>query len=157
MKNSALILALTAVIFVDLLFLSASGQETVPDVPYQPGAGEVGAPANLANGMTVTIEKVVEPGANIVTSAVKGVGRLARNMTLETGRLIGAVAKHVIDYTRRTGGATVNAVRGTAQRTVHPRQRDPVNLHVNLTPQQTIDPPQKPDADDTPNELNKNT
>lgn len=65
---------------------------------------------------------------NIVSSAVRGAGRLIKNYTLEAGKLVGTVGKGVVNFGKRTTTATGEAAIDSTKRVL------PASLREKLQP-----------------------
>lgn len=75
-----------------------------------------------ADGITVRVDRFVNPQphqpgqSNVLTSAVGGLGRLARNHTVEAARAINDVRGATMNLVKHTAGATIQTVKEAATR-----------------------------------------
>lgn len=90
-------------------------------------------------GIQITIERLesnkehVPRQHNIVSSAVRGAGRLARNYTVEAAKFVGTVAKGGVKLVSRTATATGEAGMDSAKRVL------PRNFRKQLAPSTTVE------------------
>lgn len=117
---------------------------------------------NLADGISVRVERFTNPAEhqpqqhNLASSAIRGVGRLIRNMTVETGRFIGTVGSAGMRLGARIPAAAINTVREAATRISSPRRSNSGQQGTDSSAEASQDAAVVPEGGETPDELKKN-
>lgn len=82
-------------------------------------------PVDLNQGIDIQIERLEEPTkrplTKLLSSAIRGVGRLARNLGTEAGTYAGVLGYGTYDLVKNTAKIGFDAIRRSANRIAHPR------------------------------------
>lgn len=163
--NKLIIFAIIGAIFCASL-VASDGDQNAATKMTEKAMNQVKTAANkgaegvqkLANGVTVRVERFTNPQnshkpgeSNIIVSAAKGVGRLLRNVTVETGRYIGGVGGGAVKLVRNTSGAVASTVRDSAQRIASPRRKSKTDVSSSNS-ESVPDNNSEASQDDTPSD-----